>query len=108
MVPAISESIAKKEYKLEKFLEISDDIGLAFQIQDDILDIEGEFEVIGKTPLKDSKSNKQTYVNQFGLEEAKNKVEILFKTINKNIDNIVDLNNIYLKELVNLIKNRRK
>ena len=100
--------IAKKEYKLEKFLEISDDIGLAFQIQDDILDIEGEFEVIGKTPLKDSKSNKQTYVNQFGLEEAKNKVEILFKTINKNIDNIVDLNNIYLKELVNLIKNRRK
>ena len=73
--------IAKKDYKLEKFLEISDDLGLAFQIQDDILDYEGDFETIGKTPLKDVNSNKQTYVNQFGLEDAKLKVITLFKNI---------------------------
>ena len=100
--------IAKKDYKLEKFLEISDDLGLAFQIQDDILDYEGDFETIGKTPLKDVNSNKQTYVNQFGLEDAKLKVITLFKNIYNSIDEILDLNKTYLCELVDLIKNRRK
>lgn len=100
--------IAKKDYKLEKFLEISDDLGLAFQIQDDILDYEGDFETIGKTPLKDVNSNKQTYVNQFGLEDAKIKVNTLFKNIYNSIEEILDLNKTYLCELVDLIKNRRK
>lgn len=100
--------IAKKDYKLEKFLEISDDLGLAFQIQDDILDYEGDFETIGKTPLKDVNSNKQTYVNQFGLEAAKLKVITLFKNIYNSIEEILDLNKTYLCELVDLIKNRRK
>lgn len=100
--------IAKKDYKLEKFLEISDDLGLAFQIQDDILDYEGDFETIGKTPLKDVNSNKQTYVNQFGLEDAKLKVITLFKNIYNSIEEILDLNKTYLCELVDLIKNRRK
>ena len=97
-----------KDYKLEKFLEISDDLGLAFQIQDDILDYEGDFETIGKTPLKDVNSNKQTYVNQFGLEDAKLKVITLFKNIYNSIEEILDLNKTYLCELVDLIKNRRK
>lgn len=100
--------IAKKEYKIEKFLEISDDLGLAFQIQDDILDVEEDFDTLGKTPLKDQNSNKQTYVNQFGLEDAKNKVNILFKQLSQNIDNINDFNKSYLVELINSIKNRRK
>ncbi|MEJ1398763.1 MAG: (2E,6E)-farnesyl diphosphate synthase [Candidatus Sedimenticola sp. (ex Thyasira tokunagai)] len=46
-------------------------IGLAFQVQDDILDIEGETEVIGKTKGKDSANDKPTYPSLMGLEAAK-------------------------------------
>jgi geranylgeranyl diphosphate synthase type II len=46
-------------------------IGLAFQIKDDILDAEGTSEAIGKTPGKDAKAQKSTYVSLVGLAEAK-------------------------------------
>ena len=44
--------------------------GRAFQIYDDILDAASTFEETGKTPHKDEKSEKQTYVSMFGLKEA--------------------------------------
>ena len=46
-------------------------IGLAFQIQDDILDVEGETEVIGKPQGSDQLRNKPTYPNLLGLKQAK-------------------------------------
>ena len=46
-------------------------IGLAFQIQDDILDVEGETEVIGKPQGSDQERNKPTYPNLLGLKQAK-------------------------------------
>ncbi|EPR13219.1 polyprenyl synthetase family protein [Ruminiclostridium papyrosolvens] len=46
-------------------------LGLAFQIKDDILDIEGTVENMGKNPGNDSSCNKSTYVTMFGLEESK-------------------------------------
>jgi farnesyl diphosphate synthase len=46
-------------------------VGLAFQIKDDILDVEGTAEDLGKKPGKDKKQNKNTYVNLLGLPEAK-------------------------------------
>lgn len=46
-------------------------IGLAFQIQDDILDVEGETEVIGKPQGSDQQRNKPTYPNLLGLKQAK-------------------------------------
>ena len=45
--------------------------GHAFQIYDDILDVTATMEEIGKTPGKDEKSEKSTYVSMYGLEEAK-------------------------------------
>ena len=53
---------------LEKF---GNHIGLAFQVTDDILDVEGTSKTLGKTPGKDAKENKSTYVNLLGLERAK-------------------------------------
>ena len=53
---------------LEKF---GNHIGLAFQVTDDILDVEGTSKTLGKTPGKDAKENKSTYVNLLGLESAK-------------------------------------
>ena len=46
-------------------------IGLAFQVQDDILDVEGATEVIGKPQGSDADRDKPTYPNLLGMDEAK-------------------------------------
>jgi len=46
-------------------------IGLAFQIKDDILDVEGSFEELGKAIRSDEKLRKSTYPSIFGLERSK-------------------------------------
>lgn len=46
-------------------------IGLAFQIADDILDIEGKVEILGKTPGSDHSKKKATYPSVVGLEESR-------------------------------------
>ncbi len=48
-------------------------IGLAFQVQDDILDVDGETEIIGKPKGSDHKSDKTTYPKLMGLRNAKNR-----------------------------------
>ncbi|HEV7716684.1 MAG TPA: farnesyl diphosphate synthase [Steroidobacteraceae bacterium] len=53
------------------------DIGLAFQIQDDILDVEGETAVLGKSAGKDSARNKPTYPSTMGLPAARAKAHEL-------------------------------
>ena len=55
----------------------SQDIGLAFQIQDDILDVEGNFEVLGKTVGADAARAKPTYPSIMGLEAAKQRARDL-------------------------------
>ncbi|WP_319370222.1 farnesyl diphosphate synthase [uncultured Ilyobacter sp.] len=55
----------------EKLIEYSELIGLAFQIKDDILDIEGDFEKIGKPVGSDTELGKSTYPSIFGMEKTK-------------------------------------
>ena len=52
-------------------------LGLAFQIADDILDVEGTVDVVGKATGKDSASGKATYVSLLGLEGAKRRAQEL-------------------------------
>jgi geranylgeranyl pyrophosphate synthase len=54
-------------------------IGLAFQVVDDILDVEGDEETLGKTQGKDAEANKPTYVKLMGLEGAKNEAQRLLQ-----------------------------
>lgn len=49
----------------------ADPIGLAFQIVDDILDVSGDASSLGKTPGKDARSGKATWVALFGLEASR-------------------------------------
>ncbi len=60
---------------LETFAE---SLGLAFQIRDDILDVEGETAVIGKTAGADASHHKATWPGLFGLDEAKRRCDELY------------------------------
>ena len=53
------------------------EIGLAFQIVDDVLDVEGTSTELGKTPGKDAQQNKPTYVSVLGLAAARERAERL-------------------------------
>lgn len=55
--------------------QIAAKVGLAFQIQDDILDMVGEQEKLGKPIHSDEKNEKVTYVTLYGLEQSRKKVE---------------------------------
>ena len=57
--------------------EIAMRVGLAFQIQDDILDIAGTTESLGKSVGSDEKNNKTTYVTLYGMRASKEAVENL-------------------------------
>ena len=56
---------------LQKAHAYGEKLGLAFQIQDDILDIEGDTQVLGKTTGKDARDEKSTFPSLLGLEECR-------------------------------------
>lgn len=70
------DDVEQHKYLLQEY---GDCIGLAFQIQDDILDIEKSAEELGKTSGIDEQNHKQTYVHLHGLEAAKLAVAELHK-----------------------------
>lgn len=75
---AIATNQASAE-QLEVLKNYSRAIGLAFQIQDDILDVESSTEQLGKNQGSDSDNNKATYTSILGIEEAKSEAERLYQ-----------------------------
>lgn len=73
------------EEELEKITSYSEKIGLAFQIKDDILSVEGNEKITGKPVGNDQKQGKCTYVSSYGLEKAK---EILSKITKEAISEL--------------------
>ena len=61
------------------------DIGLAFQIADDILDVEGDPKLAGKALQKDADAGKGTFVSLMGLERAKQQAEMLVAQANEHL-----------------------
>ena len=59
------------EPELESYRAFAREIGLLFQIVDDILDVDGETVELGKTAGKDAQLDKTTYVSRFGLDRAR-------------------------------------
>ena len=59
---------------LDLFDVYAEAVGLAFQIRDDILDVEGNVETFGKPIHSDEKNNKTTYVSLYGIDGAKRKL----------------------------------
>ncbi len=73
MVGAILAGATEQEVQVVE--KIAKSVGIAFQIQDDILDVTSTAEVLGKPILSDEKNEKTTYVTLVGLEKAKQYVE---------------------------------
>ena len=95
------------EHEVSVVEEAAGNIGLAFQIQDDILDVTSTDEELGKPVHSDEKNNKVTYVTLFGIEKASEQVEMLsekavelLKCLNKN--------NEFLYLLIEKLIKRRK
>ena len=94
--------------KKDKLIRYADLIGLAFQIKDDILDIEGNFEDIGKPVGSDLKLEKSTYPAIFGLEKTKEILREKIDEAKKIINDTFPENNKYFLELADYIENRSK
>ena len=88
-------------------LQVAGDIGLAFQIQDDILDVTSDIETLGKPIGSDEKNHKTTYVTIRGLEQAQKDVEEISQ---RALDGLASLKeqNSYLNELVVYLVHRKK
>ena len=98
--------IAKADENILAALEkYAHHIGLAFQIQDDILDIEGTSEQLGKTAGKDILSEKNTYPSILTLSGAKEQLQTQYKLAIQALDT-VNLGNGLLVELANYITKR--
>ena len=65
-------------------------IGVAFQIKDDLLDVEGDTEVIGKQAGADKRLDKATYPGLIGIDEARARCESLLRTALEQLDDFGD------------------
>ena len=96
---------ASKE-DLEKLTKYAEDIGLAFQIKDDILSEEGDEAILGKPVGNDKELGKCTYVSKYGLDGAKKILEAITK---EAIEIVKEFKNSdFLQELAKYIKDRSK
>ena len=93
----------KSYLALERFGKL---LGRLFQMTDDILDVEGNFETLGKTIGKDETENKLTCVRLYGLEGAKIRADMCAKDCHAMLEG-VDGDTAFLHELVDYVLNRR-
>lgn len=100
--------LAGADERQQKVVEsVAGYVGLAFQIQDDILDETSTLEVLGKPIGSDKKNKKSTYVSLFGIEAAEKEVERL--TL-KAMEELKGLNgdNEFLEKLLLYLVHRKK
>ncbi len=87
--------------------KVGSNVGIAFQIQDDILDIEGNEEELGKPVGSDIKNAKTTYVSLYGMDSARNKVRELSEDAMKILDEYKEKDH-FLKDLFEYLIYRKK
>lgn len=105
MIGAILAGASKEDVDMVE--KIAEKVGLAFQIQDDILDVTSTTEVLGKPVLSDEKNHKTTYVTIRGLEQAKKDVEEISNEAVTMLDGL-SCGNEYLRELIIMLVSREK
>ncbi len=95
------------EKDLKKLTKYAENIGLAFQIKDDILSEEGDPKITGKPVGNDKEMGKCTYVSYYGLDGAKKELD---KITQEAIEQLKDYGEKaeFLSQLATYIKNRNK
>lgn len=85
----------------------AESLGLVFQLVDDVLDVTGGAEELGKTPGKDARSGKRTYVSEVGLDETLNLAERFTRQAVASLEGISG-NTAKLAELAELLVRRTR
>lgn len=105
MIGAILAGASKEQ--VDRIEQIGEEIGLAFQIQDDILDVTSSLEVLGKPVHSDEKNEKTTYLTLEGLEKSKKDVEENSHRAIQGLQSF-EQQNPFLTELVEKLIHREK
>ncbi len=83
------------------------DLGLAFQVVDDLLDVEGDPDIMGKSAGKDQDSGKATFISILGLERSREQAEILASQARTHLD-LFDEKAELLREVSKFVLTRHK
>lgn len=92
---------------IEKMDVYAENLGLSFQIADDILDVVGNVEELGKNVGQDQKDNKNTYTSIYGLDAAYKRLDELSKAALDAIADYYD-NAEFFSKLIDELENRTK
>ena len=87
--------------------KIAKNVGIAFQIQDDILDVTSTAEVLGKPIMSDEKNEKTTYVTLVGLDKAKEYVESISMEAIETLHQF-QTDDLFLEQLLTALIHRKK
>lgn len=109
MIGAVLAGASKED--IVKISETGDEIGIAFQIQDDILDETSTEEVLGKPIHSDEENNKTTFVSLYGLQHSHDEVERLSELAIahlKEFENVDEDSRDFLLALTTMLISRKK
>ena len=93
------------QQELENLTTYAENLGLAFQVCDDILDVEGDQELLGKEVGHDEANSKATYPALYGLDESKEKLRQLTDAAKEALSEYYDNAELFV-ELAEMLASR--
>ena len=102
--PLMMAAVIINEAEIDQYQKLGEHIGIAFQIQDDLLDVLGDTAKLGKKVGSDMENNKSTYVTLFGVDKCKELIKEYFEEAFADLYSLQINHGILLEVLEKLIK----